>query len=389
MKIGVLMKRPTHLLVTLFVLAAHGMAADESTVVAEENVTLNEEVASLQRRNRSDLVPGHKDRLTMLEEQMNEVYTDTVRDTFGAKAASARPQIDSYGLYVGGDLLYWKAFEGGLDYVVDTNTTTSPFTGTSTTQRMDFNWRFGFKAELGYRTPHDGWDLMAHYTWFFDKAHDTSQAPAGGGETPLLPNFYTSAGVRSRADWRFHFHDGDLALQKSYFLSHAFSLTPIAALRTTWIDQKMEAFYFTPSAAQVNVTQQGKNEFWGIGPKMGVSSRWYVNGNWHFFGGCSGSLLYGEFDVSERTIVNGLPTINVVADLHRIVPTVQGFLGFGWEWSFCSKAYHIAADVSYEAQYWWRQNQQFSFSNTATPLMKRIAGDFGLHGLTFNASFDF
>lgn len=386
MNFGEVMKRSAYLLVSLFALAATSIAADES-VVLDENVTLNEELASLQRRSRGlDVASNPKDRVSVLDQQMNEVYTDTVRDTFGAKAASARPQIDSYNIYLSGDAIYWKAFEGGSDYASETHSTAAPFSGQS--KRADFNWRWGFKAALGYRTPHDDWDLAAHYTWFFDKANDTASAPAGGGITPLFTYFYTAAASSAKVNWWLHFDDADLSIQKSYFLSRSFSLSPFAALRSTWINQKLVAHYFAPATVNPNVDQTGKNDFWGIGPKVGVSSRWFAGPHWNFFGSCAGSLLYGEFDVRSKTFINGNRVTNLNADLHRIVPTVQASLGFGWEMNFL-KHYHIAANVAYEAQYWWRQNELYSYSNIATPILRRFGEDLGLHGLTINALFDF
>jgi hypothetical protein len=155
-------------------------------------------------------------------------------------------------------------------------------------------------------------------------------------------------------------------------------------LRTTWIKQNLTAHYYFPI-----VSQAGKNDFWGIGPKAGVSTRWFVDSHWNFFGNCSGSLLYSSFDVRATTVVNTVTTTSLNGTHHRIVPTVQGAIGFGWEANFLSNHYHVAMNIAYEAQYWWRQNQLFNYTNIAEPVLKRYGEDLGLHGLTINALFDF
>ncbi len=371
---GVEMKTPLYLF-SLIALAGSALANSEDSF-DEESVAQSEEVAVIKRRAKGlDVASHHAGRIETLEQQMDEVYTDTVRDTFGARAASARPQLNSIGLYFSGDAIYWKAFEGGTDYVAAPNSS----------KRFDFNWSWGLKLEMGYHLDHDGWDLAGHYTWFHDKATRHDGNPGDDNLTPLFPTYYTNTASTARGVWNLNVNDADLGLQKSYFLSRQFALTPIAALRTTWINQAVNATYTSPTETTVT----GKNDFWGIGPKAGLGTRLYINRNWNFFAQAAGSLLYSEFDVLATTITSGSTTVLLKGDLHRIVPAIQAGLGFGWEMNFCDDGYHIAANVSYETQYWWRQNELFSYINPSAPLVKRLGEDLGLHGLTMNLLFDF
>lgn len=388
---GRTMEKSTYFLVTLFSLALGAVRADEA-VYSDEPMASNEEVAALRKQSTGiDVVSGQNHRITTLEQQMAEVYTDTVRDTFGAKAASARPQIDSYHLYVSGEALFWQAFEGGNDYAYVTSARGPSFEGNS--QWLNFDWNWGFRTEIGYRTSHDNWDLALHYTWFYDKADSHAGAPAGGEVFPLFYQFFSSnIGNFAKSSLRLHFYDGDLALQRSYFLSPDFSLTSLAALRTTWIHQTAHSFaQFSVTDIPQTISQTAHNNFWGIGPKLGIAPKWYIDRNWNFFGSFAGSILYGEFDVRLKAVENGVLSDHLNDKIHQIVPTVQAALGFGWEMnSFCDH-YHIALNVAYEAQYWWHQNQLISYlpDTASTSILKRLGGDLGLHGLIINALFDF
>ena len=106
---GRIMEKSTYLLVTLFSLALGAMRAEE--VASETDLLVQNEFAALRKHSDIEPLSDQADRIATLEEQMKQVYTGTVRDTFGAKAASARPQLQSYHLYVSGDFLFWKAFE--------------------------------------------------------------------------------------------------------------------------------------------------------------------------------------------------------------------------------------------------------------------------------------
>jgi hypothetical protein len=81
-----------------------------ASLLAEE-VAINEEVAMLKVAPCDDSTSnGPKDRVSVLESQMQEVFTDTVLGDFGAKAASARPQIRSNRWFIKTDAFLWKHF---------------------------------------------------------------------------------------------------------------------------------------------------------------------------------------------------------------------------------------------------------------------------------------
>ena len=90
-----------------------------ATALFAENAN-NEEVAMLKSTpcDESSLttLSTVKERVAVLESQIQDVFTDTSLGDFGAKAASARPQIHSYRLFVKTDAFLWKAYFGGSDF---------------------------------------------------------------------------------------------------------------------------------------------------------------------------------------------------------------------------------------------------------------------------------
>src|SRR5271163_192968 len=52
--------------------------------------------------------------------------------------------------------LYWKASGEGLECVEKINTSGGL---RGTLESLDFEWDWGFQVELGYRIPHDAWQI--------------------------------------------------------------------------------------------------------------------------------------------------------------------------------------------------------------------------------------
>lgn len=82
--------------------------------------------------------------------------------------------------------LYWIPHQDGMEYGIQ-NQNRGPLLGDlstlidSTYLTPGSSWDFGFKLDLGYCFPCDGWDLRATWTWY--KGHGSSH-----DETELNPN---------------------------------------------------------------------------------------------------------------------------------------------------------------------------------------------------------
>jgi len=333
------------------------------------------------------------ERLAILEQQMEEILTDTSLGDFGARAASARAQIHSNRLFVKADGFLWKAFIGGSDYAV-TNSVISSSILAGDTKRADFRWRWGFRAELGYRLPHDDWDAAVNYTRFHDKSDRSVVSPPGGTLVPLIAPFSNfAAGAAASIRWHLLYQNFDADLRKSYFLSRHFSVSPFFGMRNTWINQGYRTRYADPNGVPPDsqiIEVFAKQDFWGIGPLAGLNSEWHITSQWWLFGSFIGSVLAANYDISSRLLNDSSVQDDIKASTKRMSPNIQGALGIGWHMNFNRRRNHIAVRLSYEAQYWWKQNLTINYlENSSYYPIARNGEDLGFHGFTLDMLFDF
>ncbi|MBS0603839.1 MAG: hypothetical protein JSS60_02245 [Verrucomicrobia bacterium] len=331
-------------------------------------------------------------RVTVLESQMNEISMRTAHGNIGAKTASASPQIQGEYWYFTGDMLWWHADEGGMDYAeLWENTPTRAPAVAVDNRRLNFKWDYGFRAGIGKIFAHDKWDLQLNFTWF--RAENSSASSLHGQSflVPLFiaPNFFNASQVK--AHWNLHFYTLDLTLGRNFFVSPKLSFHPYAGVKTAWIDQsaRSSAKIFSPAASRLK--SKDRNDFWGIGPSAGFEGRWFLDYGLHLIGSAGGAILWGDFDVrhKEKNVSTGGVINDFDLDLHQVSPMVQTQIGIGYETNLYHNSYHLCVNVLYENQYWWGQNQMPNFSSFLFERFRRFNEDLSLQGITVDVRFDF
>lgn len=369
-------------------------------LIAEEANDSTEEVAAnplaMQRLGWVPGSPTKKERIAKLESEMDEVFTGVVRGDFGAKAAPARPDIDSYRLYVKGDLLFWKEYIGGSDYAFTDQDMSSNVKGTN--KHLTFDWGWGARGELGYHFPHDSMDALVRYTWFQARAANRMTFGPGGAVQPLYTEFEYAQPSLAKAHWKTKLSVLDAEFGKDFFVNRWLACKPFFGLKTAWIDQSMTTRYNQFPNSFMSTLVKAKNDFWGIGPWGGINSTARFTKWANLFCSFGGSLMVGDFDVVSK-VVQGLtvnPIINLKENVTRIVPMMQASLGFGWDIYFNRNRNHIAIRTAYEVLYWWRQNQLTHYGSNidsstrvVQPPLGRYAEDLGFQGCTLDLLFDF
>lgn len=353
-------------------------------------------------------------RVSQLESQMQQVRTETAMGTYGAQTATARPEVDGRGWFLTLDILYWHAKVGGTEFAYSDNDPAATLPIRGRTKDIDFEWDWGVRVGLGYNFAHDGWDAYLHYTYFDTNGSDSSR---GGLNSTLIPLRGAAQIVSTTAspDDLFIFCDSaksqydldynalDLELGRAYFVSGQLSFRPHWGLKTAWIDQEQIARY-TGGNPVVN-PNGGDNlglgvssvhikddcDFWGLGPRVGVESKWHLGYGFSIFGNIAGGLLFGYFDVDhrERWTGNEDNTIRLHANRHAFSPTVQFQLGLRFDKYVHNNRQHIGVGLGYEAEYWWRQNQMLKIDDSAVLKYERYSEDLSFHGLTLDIRFDF
>jgi hypothetical protein len=330
-----------------------------------------------------------------LEARMNEVSTKTAHGNFGAKTASASPQILGENWFFNADLLWWHVNEGGNDYAL--LYTQAP--GSNETKVVDrklkFKWDYGFRAGIGKTFQHDRWDLFLNFTWFRTDNSAASSLHGGYGLVPLLiipingasRNFANQVKIH----WNIHFYTLDLNLGRHYFISPKVAVHPFVGLKTAWIEQhqRNSAKIVMPFLTEMH--SKTKNRFWGIGPDFGVEGKWFIVSGFNLFGSIAGAILWGDFDVHQGRTSSD-PNNNrssIDFDLHALSPMTQMQIGFGYETNLHHNQYRLAVNARYEQQYFWGQNQIPYFPLANVYKYERFAEDLSLQGLTVDVRFDF
>ncbi|GAB4186792.1 MAG: hypothetical protein Tsb0015_04850 [Simkaniaceae bacterium] len=356
-------------------------------------------------------------RIAELERQMEQVRVVTPNGTCGANTALARPVLDEEcgccgsNFFVELSAIYWHPKVGGTEFAYTDQDPTGTFPIKGDVKDMDFSWEWGLKAGIGYNFVHDGWDVFLHYTWL--DGHGSESTSAGLNDTviPLRAaasitqpqgTFIFCQTAKSQFD--FAFNALDLELGRHFFVSEYLSLRPFAGLKAAWIDLEQKTRYFggdpnnTLLGLGVNTVHvKDTSDFWGIGPRIGIGTKWHLCKGFSIFGDFSGALVYGSFDVDHKERYSALADVNRIKlsdKNHAFSPTFQYQIGIGYDTYVNCDRNHISIRLSFDSQYWWRANQMLKVddvisNDNAAVRYERISEDVSLHGVTLDLRVDF
>ena len=348
-------------------------------------------------------------RVSQLENQMSQVRTETAMGTYGANTATARAEVDGQGWFFTADVLYWHAKVGGTEYAYSDQDPVASLPISGRSKDIDFEWDWGFRVGLGYNFEHDGWDIGAQYTYFDSNGSDSTRAGQNSSIVPLrgsatitvtpgtgIPDFIFCTSAKSQYD--FDYQSLDLELGRAYFVSGKLSFRPHWGLKTAWLDQEQIARYTGGTAGVTVLGLEGSTvhvkddcNFWGLGPRAGVNSKWHLGNGFSIIGNVAGALLFGFFDVDhkERWSNNIDHRIKLHANRHAFSPTVQMQLGLHYDRYVHNNKQHIGLGLGFEANYWWRQNQMLKVDDAQVLKYERYSEDVSMHGVTLDFKWDF
>lgn len=351
-------------------------------------------------------------RLTELENQMQQVRTETAMDTYGANTASARPHVEGRGWFVMLDVLYWRTKIGGTEYAYSDQDPNATLPIKGRTKHMEFSWDWGVRAGLGYNFEYDYWDVRAQYTWFETSGSDSTSAGLNSSLVPLRGSAIIAGRTanvqdififckRAKSQYDVDYQAVDLELGRDYYVSSKISLRPHWGLKTAWIDLEQSTRYTggNPTGQNGEILGLGRNtvhvkeysDFWGLGPRTGIDTRWYLGEGFSIFGNIAGALLYGYFEVDHKERYTPVEDarVRLHADRHAFSPTVQYQLGLRYDTYFHEMKYHFAIGLGFEGQYWWRMNQMLKIDDAVAFKYERYSEDMSLYGLTLDLKFEF
>ncbi len=349
-------------------------------------------------------------RITQLEQQMKQVRTENAMGTYGAKTASARPDVDGNGWFLTGDVFYWKAAVGGTEYAYSDQDPIAALPISGRVKDMDFDWDWGFRVGIGYNFLHDGWDVSAQYTWFNSSGSDSSSAGLNSSlvplkglarivSTPANPLHLFLFCRSAKSQYNFDFQSVDLDLGRNYFVSGKLSFRPYFGLKAAWIDQQQITRYTGGEPDAFNNIGPGINtihvkddcDFKGLGPRTGLDSKWHLGHGFSIFGNFATALVWGFYDVSHKEKYSPVADnhVKLSADMNRFSPTVQFQLGLAYDAYFLNDTNHITIGLGFDAQYWWRQNQMLKIDDSTPAKYERYSEDVSMQGVTLDIKWDF
>ena len=309
---------------------------------------------------------------------------------------------DAYGVTVSGSALFWKPYEEGLDYAIQ-NVGATAVNNDGMVKRPRFDWNWGSRINFGYEIPREKMDLDLSWTWYTSSGTVSSNvtSPTTLFSVWSLPNLAGNAyEYQSTAHTHLIFNRIDLGMSGTFAPRSFLELTPLIDLSALWIHQK---FDFNLSGGPgingrsvVDDKIAMKNNFFGIGPKLGINTLWNLGYGLGIFGNFDLSLLYGFFDISQSEIVTFTGTgPNTYLDLpsnsyHDPRMNFDLMLGLSWDWMFACGKYHLHLDAGWENSIFLGQNQLMRFTSTTYPgINNLVKGDLSLQGLTMRALFTF
>lgn len=322
------------------------------------------------------------------------------------------------GFYFTGDFTYWIAKQDGLAYaltgLLQDATSTVSLQNQGKVYLPNSQWDPGFKVGIGYVLEENVWDLFLNWTWYNSNTHGHASGPNAFDDNTLFAEdlysrFLFSVLQSSKVRWALSYNTLDFALGRLFAIGDSFSVKPFSGLRSAWIHQK---FNIHGTGIDVNNPQfpptnymTNRFNFGSVGLRNGLSTVWYFNKYFSFFGDGSFSLLYGLTRNYVKLITASSAgqedNINTRNFVHSLKTEFEFALGFRYELAYNKDRYHFSFDVAWEYLNWINMNRFYvPVSGTdpepalappyqASGQFLRVNGDLGLMGFTTGFKFSF
>jgi hypothetical protein len=285
----------------------------------------------------------------------------------------------AYTLDIYADALYWQASES-IDWALTNSNISSTIQPNQTIsyKTIAFDYRPGFRVGIGIQA--DSWTTRLIYTRYNTQ---TSASTNGNVISTFMPSKFNSKFYQSgNVSFSINFNMFDLDLYKQIKVYDTLVFNPVVGLKTGWINQQVNTQYKNPILVPPNnynpnnVTEKVRNNFSGIGPKIGINSQWYFyqknNFQCSIVGDFSAAYLWGSWGIRDKLYQDNAGVIGSVNVGNRDFGAfeVQGIIGVGVDYK------NSSLKVGYEISDWFNQYQVFdNGSGTHT-------NDLVLQGLT-------
>lgn len=317
------------------------------------------------------------------------------------------------------DYLYWRPSGDSLELgVEETISVESDYSGDNRvhTVQLDFDYSSGARIGAMHILPCDGWDVSLNWIIFNSDASaegvSTLAPGVASGVTPpvastntvFLNNFqhltnylYGTPGTMTptptqmvllpdfaKGKWDLHLNLVDLELGRRFYLSPCLVARPFIGLRYASINQTYKVHSYAQRVSTTSIAApfpaefvddaKSKNDFSGFGVRAGLDLDYKFGCGISIYGEAAASLLYGEFDRSDKehadliyqvSGVSGIVATPIDLDYHyhskyrRSRAMTDLALGIRWEdcFSWCNCYHPFAVSLAWEHHAFYNINQ--------------------------------
>lgn len=331
-------------------------------------------------------------RIERLEKELDSLKENLHEMMIAQARPIANPDIMRDEWFVGIDILYWYQRTNGtaFAYIKHDRDPSLPLKGR--TKDINFDWCGGWRVTLGKNLNFDKWDLSGAFVYYRNHVSGVAKTGQSSILMPLRGASITQTGVaHAKSTYHLHFRTIDAELGRHYYVSPQLSFRPFVGVKSAWLDQAQAIHYTGGSLCQNTAHVNDNCDYWGLGAKGGLNSRWHLGQGWHVDGLFSGALLYVFFDIEhiERVTPSKQYGVKLEDNKHHFVPMVQWRLGLNWGTYFNQKENYINLGATYEGMYWWRQNQMLKIYESKFLRYDNFSEDLSMHGLTFSVKLYF
>lgn len=329
-------------------------------------------------------------RISDLEKQMLEVSTETMGGTYGAKFASSYGNTEGFHMEIFGEALFWQAKVGGREYSYSSSNMKFPkpripFVGKI--QEVNLDWDFGFRVGLGFLLSEENWNLNFVYTDF-----NTSNQTGGHQDWPegfMGLTGYLSPALKSSSSYKITYNNLDVNFGKNYFISSKLNIEPHIGLKSSWINQTQINNYLINLKQEdlifFNSILKDDCHYWGLGPKAGLGSQWFIINRLSFVTQVAGSILYGKYKVTDSYLakeeknidkqnMQTSSSVHIKGNTYFFSPFVNMLLGLDFQGDLYRDLVKFRIFLGYEVQYFWRQNEMISAKGTLKNTYNSLPG---------------
>jgi hypothetical protein len=333
-----------------------------------------------------------------LDERMSAVESEL------AAKRKVSPVVDKdSNFFVTGEYLLWHANECGLAYATKVDATT---TKKGKVENVHFEWDSGFRVGLGYRLPHDKWELSLTWTGFSTDANGKASTTTGLIFPEWTPGIIASATggafvTEMNGKWSMDLNILDGEVGRYFMVTRKLALKPHFGLRGVWIDQdyeaKLKGGVIPPSSLVVKDHLKIDNDFKGVGLRAGVDSEWDLCHNLSIYGNAAYSLIYGHFKLQQHEnlqtegAARPTPVENIRDAFHQVVSIGEMAIGLRWDYTFanCSTALRLQAGWEFNAYFGQNKFEHFGTGSTSTLAFIANNEDLTTQGFVLSARVDF